>query len=77
MRVPTWGAVVGLVLLGGLALLALVGAGAGHLVAQAVAILFVTPFSFAANKLWAFAGDAVSQAAGEPRPALVLADRRP
>ena len=36
-------------------LLALVAAGAGHLSAQAVAILFVTPFSFVANKLWAFA----------------------
>lgn len=37
-----------------LCLLALVEAGAGHLSAQAVAILFVTPFSFVANKLWAF-----------------------
>lgn len=36
-------------------LAALVGAGAGHLSAQAVAIVLVTPFSFAANKLWAFA----------------------
>jgi putative flippase GtrA len=36
-------------------LLVLVGAGADHLAAQAVAILLVTPFSFAANKLWAFA----------------------
>jgi putative flippase GtrA len=33
----------------------LVAAGAGHLAAQAVAILLVTPFSFTANKLWAFA----------------------
>lgn len=36
-------------------LVALVGAGAGHLAAQAAAILLVTPFSFTANKLWAFA----------------------
>jgi putative flippase GtrA len=36
-------------------LLALVAAGAGHLGAQAVAIVLVTPFSFTANKLWAFA----------------------
>jgi putative flippase GtrA len=33
----------------------LVAAGAGHLSSQAVAIVLVTPFSFAANKLWAFA----------------------
>lgn len=36
-------------------LVALVGAGAGHLAAQAVAIALATPFSFVANKLWAFA----------------------
>jgi putative flippase GtrA len=36
-------------------LLALVAAGVEHLAAQAVAILLVTPFSFVANKLWAFA----------------------
>jgi putative flippase GtrA len=36
-------------------LLALVAAGADRLSAQAVAILLVTPFSFVANKLWAFA----------------------
>lgn len=35
----------------------LVAAGAGHLVAQAVAIVLVTPFSFVAKKLWAFADD--------------------
>jgi len=35
-------------------LLVLVDAGAGHLAGQAVAILLVTPFSFAANRLWAF-----------------------
>jgi len=39
-------------------LLALVSGGAGHLAAQAVAIVLATPFSFAANKLWAFAEDA-------------------
>jgi putative flippase GtrA len=39
-------------------LFALVAAGADHLAAQAVAILLVTPFSFVANKVWAFtAGD--------------------
>jgi putative flippase GtrA len=38
-------------------LLALVGGGAGHLPGQALAILLVTPFSFVANKLWAFAED--------------------
>jgi dolichol-phosphate mannosyltransferase len=36
-------------------LLVLVAAGAGHLAGQAVAIVLTTPFSFAANKLWAFA----------------------
>ena len=36
-------------------LLALVAADAAHLEAQATAILLVTPFSFAANKVWAFA----------------------
>jgi putative flippase GtrA len=46
-------------------LLALVRAGAGHLPAQAVAIALATPFSFAANKLWAFAE---APAAGELRP---------
>jgi dolichol-phosphate mannosyltransferase len=35
-------------------LLALVELGADHLAGQAVAILLVTPFSFVANKLWAF-----------------------
>jgi putative flippase GtrA len=36
-------------------LLTLVAAGAGHLAGQAAAIVLVTPFSFTANKLWAFA----------------------
>jgi dolichol-phosphate mannosyltransferase len=44
-------------------LLVLVAAGAGHLAAQAAAIVLATPFSFAANKLWAFA----------PEPAAVVA----
>ena len=38
-------------------LVVLVAAGAGHLAAQAVAIVLATPFSFAANKLWAFAAE--------------------
>ena len=32
----------------------LIGAGAGKIVAQALAIVLVTPFSFGANKLWSF-----------------------
>jgi putative flippase GtrA len=44
----------------------LVAAGAGHLAAQAVAIVLVTPFSFAANKLWAFAEGA--RVAGDAAP---------
>jgi putative flippase GtrA len=44
-----------------------VAAGAGRLAGQAVAILLVTPFSFAGNKLWAFAGG------GRRRPAAVNA----
>jgi dolichol-phosphate mannosyltransferase len=36
-------------------LLVLVTAGAGPLSAQAAAIVLATPFSFVANKLWAFA----------------------
>ena len=54
-------------------LLVLVAAGAGHLTAQAVAILLVTPFSFTANKLWAFAE---SPRTVEPQPVPVLARRR-
>jgi putative flippase GtrA len=53
-------------------LLALVRAGAGHLPAQAVAIALATPFSFAANKLWAFAK---APAAGELQTAAVRARR--
>jgi len=54
-------------------LVALVAAGAGHLAAQAVAIVLATPFSFAANKLWAFAA---APSAGELQPAVVRARRR-
>jgi putative flippase GtrA len=53
-------------------LLVLVAAGAGHLAAQAVAIVLATPFSFAANKLWAFAEH---PPAGELLPVAVR-DRR-
>ena len=38
-------------------------AGSGHLAGQAVAILLVTPFSFVANKLWAFADGSRTTAA--------------
>jgi len=55
-------------------LLALVAAGAGHLAAQATAIVLVTPFSFTANKLWAFAE---TQRELEPQPAAVVSARRP
>jgi putative flippase GtrA len=54
-------------------LVVLVTAGAGHLAAQAVAIVLATPFSFAANKLWAFA---VEPSAGELQPVPVRAQRR-
>ena len=54
-------------------LAALVTAGAGHLAAQAVAILLATPFSFAANKLWAFAEPA---SGGELQPVAVRARQR-
>jgi dolichol-phosphate mannosyltransferase len=53
-------------------LVVLVAAGAGHLAAQAVAIVLATPFSFAANKLWAFA----VTPAGELQPVVVPARRR-
>jgi dolichol-phosphate mannosyltransferase len=55
-------------------LLALVSAGAGHLAAQAVAIVLATPFSFAANKLWAFAED-TQVGDAEVAPATVRRDR--
>jgi putative flippase GtrA len=44
-------------------LVVLVASGAGHLEAQAAAILLVTPFSFVANKLWAFADGAAGAVA--------------
>jgi putative flippase GtrA len=54
-------------------LVALVAADAGHLAAQAVAILLATPFSFAANKLWAFAEP---DPVGELQPAPARARQR-
>lgn len=54
-------------------LVVLVTAGAGHLAAQAVAIVLATPFSFAANKLWAFAE---SPSVGELQPVPARAGRR-
>ena len=54
-------------------LLVLVAAGAGHLAGQAVAIVLATPFSFAANKLWAFAAEPF---AGDLQPVVVRARRR-
>ena len=51
-------------------LVVLVAAGAGHLAGQAVAIVLATPFSFAANKLWAFAE---SPSVGEPQPVTLSA----
>lgn len=54
-------------------LVVLVAAGAGHLAAQAVAIALATPFSFAANKLWAFAD---RPSVGELQPVAVRSGRR-
>jgi dolichol-phosphate mannosyltransferase len=48
-------------------LVVFVAAGAGHLAGQAAAIVLVTPFSFTANKLWAFAADTLTLSA-EPMP---------
>jgi putative flippase GtrA len=53
-------------------LIAFVAAGVGHLPAQAAAIVLVTPFSFTANKLWAFAQ---SERSGELQPAAERARR--
>jgi dolichol-phosphate mannosyltransferase len=53
-------------------LVVLVAGGAGHLAAQAVAIVLATPFSFAANKLWAFA---VEPSNDELQPVPVRAQR--
>jgi len=49
-------------------LVVLVAGGAGHLAAQAVAIVLATPFSFVANKLWAFA---VEPSVGELKPVVI------
>ncbi len=54
-------------------LLVLVAAGAGHLAGQAVAIVLATPFSFAANKLWAFVEP---PSVGELQPVAVRSVRR-
>jgi putative flippase GtrA len=57
-------------------LVVLVAAGAGHLAAQAVAVVLATPFSFAANKLWAFAEPGhVDEPHGEPISVRVFRDR--
>ena len=48
-------------------LVAFVAVGASHLTGQAAAVLLVTPFSFTANKLWAFA-EAGRTATAEPVP---------
>jgi putative flippase GtrA len=56
-------------------LLVLVSAGAGHLAAQAVAIVLVTPFSFVANKLWAFAEQPSTPAAQSVPAAAPRRDR--
>jgi putative flippase GtrA len=51
-------------------LVVVVAAGAGHLAAQAVAIVLATPFSFVTNKLWAFAEtERVDESQEEPIPA--------
>jgi putative flippase GtrA len=58
-------------------LLVLVAAGAGHLAGQAAAIVLATPFSFAANKLWAFAEPArVVELQPVAQPALTRDGRR-
>src|SRR3569623_89699 len=53
-------------------LFTLVAGGAGHLAAPAVALVLATPFSFAANTLWAFASSPSSAAL---RPVVVRARR--
>jgi putative flippase GtrA len=54
-----------------LLLLTFVVGGIGHLAAQATAIVLVTPFSFTANKLWAFA----QAGRTAPRPASDAVDQ--
>lgn len=48
-------------------LAAFVASGATHLTGQAAAVVLVTPFSFTANKLWAFAAS-TGMIGGEPMP---------
>ena len=55
-------------------LVVLVSAGAPRLAGQAVAILLVTPFSFVANKLWAFAEN---QTGDDLHPAPVSVPEQP
>jgi putative flippase GtrA len=45
-----------------------VAAGGGPVIAQAVASILVTPFSFVANKLWAFAGGGERATVGTSAP---------
>jgi putative flippase GtrA len=51
-------------------LFTLVSAGAGHLTGQAAAVVLTTPFSFAGNKLWAFASTRATElpATADARP---------
>lgn len=49
-------------------LVVFVAAGASQLSGQAAAILLVTPFSFTANKLWAFAASTRTTGAGASQP---------
>jgi putative flippase GtrA len=57
-------------------LFALVSAGATHLAGQADAIVLATPFSFAANKLWAFAAPSSAAEFRPLRPAASTDDTR-
>ncbi len=50
-------------------LVVFVAAGASQLTGQAAAILLVTPFSFTANKLWAFAASTRTTATEHLNPA--------
>lgn len=56
-------------------LVVFVAAGASQLTGQAAAIVLVTPFSFTANKLWAFAADTWTSRV-DPTPA-PLSEARP
>lgn len=79
-RAPVFGQGARALLVSGLSLganqlflLAFIAAGAGDLAGQAVAIVLVTPFSFTANKLWAFAQSAPAEM---DRPVTVTARTR-